>query len=109
MLEGILADEITHVRYANRWIKQLTVEKPRTLLQVAIAVRFLRGVNEALAPVAGAQNAAGVTIDRERHLPPVVNIADRLEAEFSEAEVHEVLKQAGFRAILPSAALGSAT
>ena len=109
MLEGILADEITHVRYANRWIKQLTVENPRTLLQVAIAVRFLRGVNEALAPREGAQNAVGVTIDRDRHLPPQVNIADRLEAEFTEAEVHEVLKQAGFRAILPSSALGDPT
>ena len=41
LLDGILADEITHVRFANRWIKRLTEEDPRVLLKVALAVRFL--------------------------------------------------------------------
>jgi uncharacterized ferritin-like protein (DUF455 family) len=102
MLEGILADEITHVRFANRWIKRLTVEQPRVLLQVAQAVRFLRAVNEALAPAVGEVNAAGVVLDAQRHLAPAVNVNDRLEAEFTEDEVQEVLRQAGFRAILPN-------
>src|SRR5437762_13821970 len=34
-LEAILADEITHVRFANRWIRALTEQQPRVLLQVA--------------------------------------------------------------------------
>ena len=33
---------------------------------------------------------------------PAVNVEDRLEAEFTEDEVLEVLKQAGFRSILPA-------
>ncbi|MDZ4673570.1 MAG: DUF455 family protein, partial [Gemmatimonadota bacterium] len=28
LLEGILADEVTHVRFANRWIKRITEEEP---------------------------------------------------------------------------------
>jgi uncharacterized ferritin-like protein (DUF455 family) len=101
MLEAILADEITHVRYANRWIKRLTEEDPRVLLKVAMAVRFLGGVNRAMAPVVGDQNASGVVFTSGRHEPPAVNVEDRLAAEFSEEEVLEVLRQAGFRSILP--------
>ena len=104
LLEGILADEITHVRYANRWIKRLTVENPRVLLQVAQAVRYLRAVNTALAPVVGSANAAGQVLDESRHLAPAVNVVGRLEAEFTEDEVAEVLRQAGFRQIVPAAA-----
>ena len=103
MLDGILADEITHVRFANRWIKRLTEEDPRTLLKVALAVRFLGGVNARLAPAAGTVNAAGQAITADRREAPAVNVADRLEAEFTEAEVLEVLRQAGFRSILPHA------
>jgi hypothetical protein len=101
LLDGILADEITHVRFANRWIKRLTEEDPRVLLKVALAVRFLARVNQQLAPAAGTRNAAGIEIDPKERQAPAVNVADRLEAEFSEAEVLEVLKQAGFRSILP--------
>lgn len=101
MLEAILADEITHVRYANRWIKRLTEEDPRVLLNVAKAIRFLGRVNHAMAPVVGEQNAAGVVFTPGRHEAPAVNVEDRLAAEFSEDEVIEVLRQAGFRSILP--------
>jgi uncharacterized ferritin-like protein (DUF455 family) len=102
MLEGILADEIAHVRFANRWIRRLTEENPRVLLQVARAVRFLRDVNGRLSASVGDTNAAGVVVTEERLLPPAVNVDGRLEAEFTEEEVHEVLRQAGFRSILPS-------
>jgi len=41
-------------------------------------------------------------ITEERTAPPAVNVEDRLAAEFTEAEVLEVLNQAGFRSILPA-------
>ncbi len=104
VLEGILADEITHVRFANQWIKRLTEEDPRVLLQVALAVRFLGRVNGALAAREGEVNVVGTAFSRERVQAPAVNVEDRLEAGFTEEEVHEVLRQAGFRSILPSIA-----
>ena len=104
MLEGILADEITHVRYANRWIKHLTEEDPPVLLAVAKAVRFLGRVNSALLAQVGESNVSGMVFTDERLSAPAVNVADRLEAEFTEEEVREVLRQAGFRSILPSLA-----
>jgi uncharacterized ferritin-like protein (DUF455 family) len=103
-LDGILADEITHVRFANRWIRRLTEDDPRVLLQVAKAIRFLGYVNQTLAPEVGSYNAVGVVISEERLRPPPVSVEGRLEADFTEAEVAEVLEQAGFRSILPSAA-----
>ena len=103
LLDGILADEILHVRFANRWLKKTTEENPRVLLRVAMAVRFLGRINAALAPKPGDVNAAGTTFTETRLLAPAVNVEGRLEAEFSEEEVLEVLKQAGFRSILPAA------
>jgi len=102
MLETILADEITHVRFANRWIKRSTEHDPRILLDVAKAVRFLGAVNERLAPQPGEVNAVGIAWTEERRLPPAVNVEDRREAEFTDEEIEEVLSQAGFRSILPS-------
>lgn len=104
MLEAILADEITHVRFANRWIKKLTEADPRVLLRVAMAIRFLGRVNQQLAPRPGDVNAVGVEWTEERRLPPAVNVDDRREAEFTDEEIAEVLRQAGFRSILPSLA-----
>lgn len=106
LLDGILADEITHVRFANRWIRRLTEEDPRVLLKVALAVRFLARSNSQLAPKPGTVNAAGTMITEDRTLPPAVNVEDRLAAEFTEEEVLEVLNQAGFRSILPDALKG---
>jgi hypothetical protein len=107
LLEGILADEVTHVRFANRWIKRITEEDPRNLLKVAMAVRYLGQVLERLAPKVGDTNALGVSWTEERRLPPAVNVEDRVAAEFTEEEVAEVLRQAGFRSILPSIAQGN--
>jgi uncharacterized ferritin-like protein (DUF455 family) len=103
LLDGILADEIIHVRFANRWLKKATEVDPRVLLSVAMGVRFLGRVNGALAARVGETNAAGVVFDEARMQAPAVNVQDRLEAEFTEDEVLEVLKQAGFRSILPTA------
>ena len=101
LLDGILADEITHVRFANQWIRKLSEENPRVLLGVAMAVRFLGECNRRLAATLQATNAAGMPVSLER-TAPAVNVEGRLEAEFTEEEVLEVLKQAGFRSILPT-------
>ncbi|HEV8123716.1 MAG TPA: DUF455 family protein [Gemmatimonadales bacterium] len=101
LLDGILADEITHVRFANRWIKRLTEDDPRILLRVAQAVHYLRAVNEALGPQPGDTNIVGTTFTQERTQAPAVYVEARLEAGFTQDEVLEVLRQAGFRSILP--------
>jgi len=101
-LEAILADEITHVRFANRWIRRLTEQQPGVLLLVAQAIRFLRAVNTALMPQVGETNTVGFTFTAEKQQAPAVDVDGRLEAGFTEEEVLEVLKQAGFRSILPA-------
>jgi uncharacterized ferritin-like protein (DUF455 family) len=101
LLDSILADEIMHVRFANRWLKRMTEQNPRVLLSVAMAVRFLRHIDKSLASKVGDVTAAGTTLSEQRLSAPAVNIEGRLEAEFTEDEVLEVLKQAGFRSILP--------
>jgi hypothetical protein len=100
VLEGILADEIQHVRFANQWIRRLAAEDKRVLLSVAVAVRFLAAASSALAPEPGTLNAAGTPIGDPRERVPRVNVEDRRLAEFSEAEIHEVLRQAGFRSLV---------
>ena len=104
MLETILADEIVHVRFANRWIRQTTRENPRRLLDVAHAIQFLARAFDQLSPSPGEVNAAGVVLTEaliaERRRAPAVNIGDRKIAEFTDDEVAEVLRQAGFRSLV---------
>lgn len=101
LLDGILADEITHVRFANRWIRRLTEDDPRVLLDVAKAVAFLGKALRAAEVGDGATNAVGVIIGAK--LPPAINVEGRLEAEFTVDEVKDVLRKAGFRSIIPHA------
>ncbi|HET7294382.1 MAG TPA: DUF455 family protein [Vicinamibacteria bacterium] len=101
VLEGILADEIHHVRFANRWIKSFVDGDRRALLQVAAAVRFLAQANAALQSEPGQPNAVGRPIADPSERVPAVNVEDRRLAEFSEDEIHEILRQAGFRSLLP--------
>lgn len=107
VLDAILADEIQHVRFANRWIKQLAAANPRVLMKVAMAVRFLAQANQALMPKAGESNRAGKVYEDFNDRVPAVNIEDRKLAEFSEAEIHEILRQAGFRSLIPSEQAGA--
>jgi Protein of unknown function (DUF455) len=96
ILEGILADEIQHVRFANRWIKRLVEQDRRVLLKVAAAVRFLARANALL------QGRSGGTAPAEPDdRTPAVNVEDRRLAEFSDEEIAEILRQAGFRSLLP--------
>jgi hypothetical protein len=103
ILEGILADEIQHVRFANRWIKRLVQQDRRTLLKVAGAVRFLAHANGALQSRAGETNAVGRVLTDPALRVPAVNVEDRRLAEFSDEEIAEILRQAGFRSLLRDA------
>jgi hypothetical protein len=104
VLEGILADEVQHVRFANRWIKALAEKDKRVLLRVAMAVHFLARANAALQARSGEANAVGNVLPDAAERIPAVNIDDRRLAEFSDEEIHEVLKQAGFRTLIPDGA-----
>lgn len=104
VLEGILADEVQHVRFANRWIRRMASEDKRVLLRVAAAVRFLGAVNARFQAAAGQADAAGHVFESPEARVPAVNIEDRKLAEFNEAEIHEILKQAGFRTLIPEQA-----
>jgi uncharacterized ferritin-like protein (DUF455 family) len=97
VLDAILADEIQHVRFANRWIKTFVEQDRRTLLKVATAVRFVEHVNRRLQAPPGLEGPAA---DPRTAQAPAVNIEDRRLAEFSNEEIQEILRQAGFRSLL---------
>lgn len=108
ILDGILADEIVHVRFANQWIRRLSEQDPRTLIQVALAIRFLAAATAGIAPKEGERDTRGRDLSAAWQAP-AVNVEGRLEAEFTEDEVLEVLRQAGFRSILPTHLKAAAT
>ena len=102
ILEGILADEVQHVRFANRWIKRLVAEDRRQLMKVASAVRFLMEANSKFQIKDGGEvNAIGVKLAPPEARIPAVNVEDRKLAEFTDEEIHEILRQAGFRTLVP--------
>jgi uncharacterized ferritin-like protein (DUF455 family) len=99
LMDALLADEIQHVRFANRWLKKLSREDPRTLLQVAAGVQRLRQVTASLAPKPGERNAVGVDLTAFSHSDVMSNVDDRRLAEFSEEEIVELLRQEGFGSV----------
>jgi uncharacterized ferritin-like protein (DUF455 family) len=103
VLEGILADEVQHVRFANRWIRRLVGEDRRVLLQIAAAVRFLALANAKLLAPGPEVNAVGTVIVSPEERIPAVNVEDRKLAEFSDEEIEEILRQAGFRSLTAAA------
>ena len=100
MLDTILADEVQHVRFANRWIKRLAGQDRRVLMQVARAVRLLSDANQAMLWKAGTQNKVGKVFDDPAATIPAVNVSHRQLAEFSDDEIAVILKQAGFRTLV---------
>jgi hypothetical protein len=48
-------------------------------------------------------NAVGVAQADPADRVPAVNVEDRRLAEFTDEEIHEVLRQAGFRSLSPEA------
>jgi len=96
VLEHILADEINHVRFANRWIRTMVQEDRRLLLKVASAIRFLAETNATLLAGAGATT----TDAAKKHADLGINVEDRRHADFSDDEINEILKQAGMSAFV---------
>jgi hypothetical protein len=102
MLDGINTDEIQHVRFANRWIKKLAETNPRVLMQMAAAVRFVTDANAKFQIKEGGEvNAVGAMLASPENRIPAVNVELRQAAEFSDGEIHEILRQAGFRSLVP--------
>jgi hypothetical protein len=103
VLESILSDEITHVRFANQWLKRMVQDDRRVLLKIAAAVRFLSAVTAAVAPKEGQLSPSGMPFVQPKDKLAHVNIDDRRHAEFSDAEIDEFLRQSGFQSIMSSA------
>lgn len=99
LLDSIAADEIQHVRFANQWIRKMAAQDKRLLFKVAHAVRFLAQVSAAFTPAPGEVDAAGNPMESVGKVAPI-NVADREAAEFSEEEIAEILRQAGFPALV---------
>ncbi len=103
LMDTLLADEVQHVRYANRWLKQMAQENPRTLFQVATGIQLLRRVTSALAPQPDEVNAVGVSLTAFTHPDVFMNVDDRRLAEFTEQEIAELLRQEGFGGLVSAA------
>ncbi len=99
ILEGILNDEIQHVRLANRWLRRLAKDDPRSLLDVVSGIGFMRKVTDAYTPREDAVNVSGAKIEATAHQSPT-NVEDRRLAEFSDNEIAELLRQDGFGAVV---------
>ena len=93
LLDAILADEVGHVRYANRWIRRMVQEDGRGLLRIAQAIRYL---GEANAASSGTELQQG---SFETHVRMGVNVEDRRNAEFSDDEIDVILRQHGMTAL----------
>src|SRR5262249_15391805 len=105
LLDGINTDEIGHVRFSNRWIKRLVEQDRRVLMKVAAAIRFLKDANSKFKlKEAGEVTAAGKALESPENRIPAVNVADRKLAEFSDEEIEEILRQAGYRSLVQAEA-----
>jgi uncharacterized ferritin-like protein (DUF455 family) len=93
LLDGMLADEVQHVRYANAWFKRIAKENPSVLLKLAEAVSYLSKVTAALMPEDDEVNAVGVPLKGWTHLEVFTNVEDRLLAGFTEREIEELRRQ----------------
>ena len=102
LMDALLADEVQHVRYANRWLKQMARENARTLLQVAVGIQLLKKITEGLAPEQGEVNAVGVNLTEFTHVEVITNTTDRKLAEFTDKELAELLRKEGFGSLVPS-------
>jgi uncharacterized ferritin-like protein (DUF455 family) len=87
VMDGILADEIQHVRFANSAIKSEVQRNPRAVMEVAAAITFLRTVTKAFTPAAGEQNRVGVTMAELDRAGFPVNVRDRRLAGFGDDDL----------------------
>ncbi len=76
LYEAHIADEISHVRFANEWIRKLSTADPRNLLAIGSAMQV---ASRAFAYVMGREGTEGVTYPADRE--------GRLEAGFTPDEI----------------------
>jgi uncharacterized ferritin-like protein (DUF455 family) len=81
LYEAQVADEISHVRFANDWIRRATADDPRTVLQIGAA---LNQATEAFQIVMGSEATDGV------HYP--ADVSGRQEAGFTDQEVEQAIQ-----------------
>jgi uncharacterized ferritin-like protein (DUF455 family) len=92
-MDGICADEVLHVRFANDWIEAMVRDEPRALLDVSSAITQLRRAVPALTPRPGEHRAEGAP--SEVVVP--ANVRDRANAGFTDEAVDHVARLAGGR------------
>ncbi len=92
VLDAILADEIQHVRFANRWVRRHVEQDRRLLMKVVSAAQFL---SRAIDPAHGAYGSGAPGTAGGPAQIPEINVEDRRLAGFTEKEILEVLTQAG--------------
>jgi uncharacterized ferritin-like protein (DUF455 family) len=86
VMDGILADEVQHVRFANEWTRSEVRQNPRVVLEIARAMDFVQKTIEAFMPAEDDENRAGIKIavlDREF----AVNTEDRRLAGFGDDDL----------------------
>lgn len=81
LYEAQVADEISHVRFANEWIRRFVDRDPATLLRIGQAMKT---ASQAFAAVMGSEGTQGVRYPADRE--------GRLEAGFTPEEVDLAVK-----------------
>jgi len=81
LFEAQGADEISHVRFANDWIRRATADDPRTVLQIGAALSL---ATQAFQTVMGPEATEGV------HYP--ADASGRQEAGFTDQEVEQAIQ-----------------
>jgi uncharacterized ferritin-like protein (DUF455 family) len=76
LYESQLADEISHVRFANEWVRRFSQEDPRNLLRIGHAMKV---ASKAFFAVMGQEGTQGVSYPADAE--------SRLEAGFTPDEV----------------------
>jgi len=76
LYDAQVADEISHVRFANEWIRKLSEKDPSNLVRIGLAMKL---ASQAFAEVMGKEGTEGVHYPADRD--------GRLEAGFTAEEV----------------------
>lgn len=92
VMDGILADEVQHVRFATDWIRREIRNNPRVVMEIASAIEYIQRVTEAFMPAVEDTNQAGIRFaDLDRSF--AINDADRRLAGFSDEDLAALRRQ----------------
>lgn len=100
LLDGILADEVHHVRFANRWLKRMVKDDPKVMLQMVTALNYFKQVTDAYSPKDGDVNVVGGERTELTDTFPL-DVEERRLAEFTEDEIAALLRKDGLNAVVP--------